>query len=310
MAFLVASQAVQRSLAQGSILMGNVIRGLTAGSRVFEYLAVEPKVDLIAGCIIPDDKLKGEVRFDNISFAYPSRPDQVVLKNFSLTLKPGQTVALVGSSGSGKSTIAALIERFYEPTSGSIYIDGIDIKEISPIWLRNEVIGFIEQQPILFGCSIKENIRYGRQNATNEEILEASKQSQSHDFIETLPEKYQTNVGERGAQLSGGQRQRIAIARALIKSPVVLILDEATSALDSNSEAEVQKALDSAIVNRTTLVIAHRLSTIKNADVIVVVENGSIKEQGTHDVLMKKRGTYFDLVRQQEKKVDEDRSRG
>lgn len=184
------------------------------------------------------------------------------------------------------------------------------MKEISPIWLRNEVIGYIDQQPILFGCSIKENIRYGRQNATIEEILEASKQSQSHEFIESLPEKYQTNVGERGAQLSGGQRQRIAIARALIKQPVILILDEATSALDASSEAEVQKALDSAIVDRTTLVIAHRLSTIKNADVIVVIDNGRIREQGNHYDLMKKKGFYYELVKQQEKKAEEDRTKG
>lgn len=310
MAFLVASQGVQRSLSQGSILMGNLIRGITAGSRVFEYLAVEPKVDLVAGSIISDENLKGEIRFEGISFAYPSRPDHIVLKDFNLTLKQGQTVALVGSSGSGKSTVAALLERFYEPSSGAIYIDGVDLKEISPIWLRNEVIGYIDQQPVLFGCSIKENIRYGRQSATVEEIVDASKQSQSHDFIESLPEKYQTNVGERGAQLSGGQRQRIAIARALIKQPVILILDEATSALDASSEAEVQKALDSAIVNRTTLVIAHRLSTIKNADVIVVIDNGRIKEQGNHNDLMKKKGLYYELVRQQEKKDEQDRSRG
>lgn len=310
MAFLVASQGVQRSLAQGSIMMGNVIRGITSGSRVFEYLAVEPKIDLIAGTIIPDEDLKGEIRFESISFAYPSRPEQVVLKDFNLTLKQGQTVALVGSSGSGKSTVAALLERFYEPSSGAIYIDGVKLNEISPIWLRNEVIGYIDQQPILFGCSIKENIRYGRQNATEEEILEASKQSQSHGFIESLPDSYQTNVGERGAQLSGGQRQRIAIARALLKKPVILILDEATSALDASSEAEVQKALDTAIVNRTTLVIAHRLSTIQNADVIVVIDNGRIKEQGNHHDLMRMKGLYYELVKKQEKKDEEDRTRG
>jgi ATP-binding cassette, subfamily B (MDR/TAP), member 8 len=160
---------------------------MTAGTRVFEYLAVEPKVDLIAGSIISDEQLKGEIRFEGISFH---------LKDFNLTLKQGQTVALVGSSGSGKSTVAALLERFHEPSSGTIYIDGVDLSEISPIWLRNEVIVYIDQQPILFGCSIKKNIKYGRQNATAEEILDASKKSQSHEFIESLPEKYQTNVGE------------------------------------------------------------------------------------------------------------------
>lgn len=312
MAFLVASQGVQRSLAQGSILMGSLVRGITAGTRAFEYLAVEPKVDLIAGSIISDENLKGEIKFERINFAYPTRPNHLVLKDFNLTLKPGQTVALVGASGSGKSTVAALLERFYEPSGGSIYIDGVDLSEISPIWLRNEVIGYIDQQPILFGCSVKENIRYGRQNATDDEILEASKQSQSHEFIEALPEKYKTNVGERGAQLSGGQRQRIAIARALLKKPVIFILDEATSALDSSSEAEVQKALDSAMLNRknTTLVIAHRLSTINNADVIVVIDSGRVKEQGSHQELMKKKGLYYELVRQQEKKDEEDRARG
>lgn len=310
MAFLVASQGVQRSLSQGSILMGNLIRGLSAGTRVFEFMALKPQVDLVAGSIISEENLKGEIRFEGISFAYPSRPEQLVLKDFNLTLKQGQTVALVGASGSGKSTVAALLERFYEPSNGAIYIDGVNLSEISPIWLRNEVIGYIDQQPILFGCSIKENIRYGRQNASTEEILEASKQSQSHSFIESLPEKYQTNVGERGAQLSGGQRQRIAIARALLKKPVILILDEATSALDASSEADVQKALDTAIVNRTTLVIAHRLSTIQNADVIVVIDDGRIREQGSHNELMKKRGLYYELVKRQEKKDEEDRSRG
>lgn len=311
MAFLVGSQIVQRSLAQGSILFGTVIKGLTAGSRVFEFLSVEPKVKLHEGLSFDHDVVQGEIVFENVSFVYPSRPNQDILKDFNLVLKPGQTIALVGHSGCGKSTIAGLLERFYEPTEGRITIDGVDLKEICPNWLRGQLIGLIEQQPILFGTTILENIRYGRPNATFEEIQEVAKDSQCHEFITKLPDGYETLVGERGIQLSGGQRQRIAIARALLKLPKILILDEATSALDANSEAIVQKALDQAAKYRTSLIIAHRLSTIKNADLIVVLDNGKIVEMGTHNELMKKQGHYFVLVKQQERqKNEEQRSQG
>ncbi|KAH8396319.1 hypothetical protein KR222_008114, partial [Zaprionus bogoriensis] len=302
MAFLVASQGVQRSLAQGSVLLGTMIRGMSAGGRVFEYLALQPRVELQRGYVIPPERLHGEIRFENVSFAYPMRPDQLVLKDFSLTLRPGQTVALVGASGSGKSTIAALLERFYEPSAGNIKLDGYKLSDISPYWLRSHVLGFIEQQPVLFGTSILENVRYGAPDASEQEVHAASRLAQSHDFVEALPAGYATPVGERGTQLSGGQRQRIAIARALIKNPRVLILDEATSALDATSEAEVQKALDTAVQNRTTLVIAHRLSTIRNADLIVVLDQGRVVETGKHDELMAKRGLYYELVRQQERR--------
>ncbi|XP_017024317.1 mitochondrial potassium channel ATP-binding subunit [Drosophila kikkawai] len=302
MAFLVASQGVQRSLAQGSILLGTMIRGMTAGSRVFEFLSLQPQVELLRGYVIPQERLHGEIRFENVSFAYPMRPDHVVLKDFSLTLRPGQTVALVGASGSGKSTIASLVERFYEPTAGNIKLDGYKLSDISPYWLRANVLGFIEQQPVLFGTSILENIRYGKPDSSEDDVFAASRLSQSHDFVTALPEGYATHVGERGTQLSGGQRQRIAIARALLKNPRILILDEATSALDATSEAEVQRALDTAVQNRTTLVIAHRLSTIRNADLIVVLDQGRVVETGKHDELMVKRGLYFELVRQQERR--------
>lgn len=287
-----------------------MIRGLTAGSRVFEYLSIEPTIKLDSGVEVA--LVGGKVVFDNVSFTYPSRPNQKILKNFSLTLEPGQTVALVGESGSGKSTVAALLERFYEPSSGKIYIDGVDLSTTKPNWLRQEVIGFIEQQPILFGTSILENIRYARPDATVEEVEAVAKASQCHEFISKLPDGYATLVGERGVQLSGGQRQRIAIARALLKDPKILILDEATSALDANSEAIVQQALDTAAKSRTSLVIAHRLSTIKNANLIVVLSNGKIIETGTHEELMKKKGgAYFELVKQQDKKnSDKDRAHG
>lgn len=213
MAFLVASQGVQRSLAQGSILLGTTIRGMTAGSRVFEYLAIEPKIDLIRGSTIPFDKLNGEIRFTNVTFSYPSRPDQIILQDFNLTLKPGQTVALVGASGSGKSTVASLLERFYEPNEGAITLDGQPISVLSPYWLRAEVIGFIEQQPVLFGTTILENIRYGRPLASKEEVYAASQLAQSHEFITKLNDQYDTNVGERGTQLSGGTKLSALIFR-------------------------------------------------------------------------------------------------
>lgn len=221
---------------------------------------------------------------------------QLVLKDFSLTLRPGQTVALVGASGSGKSTIASLVERFYEPSAGNIKLDGYKLSDISPYWLRSNVLGFIEQQPVLFGTSILENIRYGKPDAGEEDVYAAARLSQSHDFVTALPDGYATHVGERGTQLSGGQRQRIAIARALLKNPRILILDEATSALDATSEAEVQKALDTVVQNRTTLVIAHRLSTIRNADLIVVLDQGRVVEVSCPRPLVSSEIFIFSLV--------------
>ncbi|XP_076827267.1 mitochondrial potassium channel ATP-binding subunit [Brachyhypopomus gauderio] len=299
MSFLVASQTVQRSLASISILFGQMVRGMSAGARVFEYLTLEPTIPLTGGGSIPHNSLTGRVDFLNIYFSYPTRPGSEILRNFNLTLPPCKTVAIVGESGGGKSTAAALLERFYDPDSGMIMLDGLDIRTLDPSWLRGHVIGFISQEPVLFGASVMENIRFGKPGATDAEVMSAAKQANAHGFIAGFPDGYDTVVGERGVTLSGGQKQRIAIARALIKNPRVLILDEATSALDAESERVVQEALDRATTGRTVLVIAHRLSTIQGADVICVMSNGRVVEAGTHLELLSKGGLYAELIRRQ-----------
>ncbi|XP_059391183.1 mitochondrial potassium channel ATP-binding subunit [Carassius carassius] len=299
MSFLVASQTVQRSLASISILFGQMVRGMSAGARVFEYLALEPTVPLTGGGRIPLKSLTGRVEFMNINFSYPTRPGNQILKNFNLTLPPYKTVAIVGESGGGKSTVAALLERFYEPSSGVVMLDGLDIRTLDPSWLRGHVIGFISQEPVLFGTSVMENIRFGKPSATDAEVMAVAKQANAHNFITGFPDGYNTVVGERGVTLSGGQKQRIAIARALIKNPSVLILDEATSALDAESERVVQEALDRATTGRTVLIIAHRLSTIQGADLICVMSNGRIVEAGTHLDLLSKGGLYAELIKRQ-----------
>ncbi|XP_024291669.1 mitochondrial potassium channel ATP-binding subunit isoform X1 [Oncorhynchus tshawytscha] len=299
MSFLVASQTVQRSLASISILFGQMVRGLSSGARVFEYLSLEPTIPLSGGGRIPYKSLTGRVDFMNITFSYPTRPGQRILKNFNLIIPPCKTVAIVGESGGGKSTVASLLERFYDPSSGVIMLDGLDIRTLDPSWLRGQVIGFINQEPVLFGSSVMENIRFGKPEATDAEVINAAKQANAHRFITGFPDGYNTVVGERGVTMSGGQKQRIAIARALIKNPSILVLDEATSALDAESERVVQEALDRATTGRTVLIIAHRLSTIQRADLICVMSNGRIVEAGTHTELLSKGGLYADLIRRQ-----------
>ncbi|XP_012670845.2 mitochondrial potassium channel ATP-binding subunit [Clupea harengus] len=299
MSFLVASQTVQRSLASISILFGQMVRGCSAGARVFEYMSLEPSIPLTGGGRIPTESLIGRVDFMNINFCYPTRPGHHILKNLNLTLPSSKTVAIVGQSGGGKSTVAALLERFYDPASGVVMLDGLDIKTLDPSWLRGKVIGFINQEPVLFGTSVLENIRFGKPEASDAEVISAAKQANAHGFITGFPDGYNTVVGERGATLSGGQKQRIAIARALIKNPRILILDEATSALDAESESVVQEALDRATTGRTVLIIAHRLSTIQGADLICVMSNGHIVEAGSHLELLSKGGLYAELIRRQ-----------
>jgi len=238
------------------------------------------------------DTVSGLLKFEDVKFSYPTRPDVQVLKGLTFTAKPKQTIALVGESGCGKSTVISLSERLYLPTSGSIKLDDTPIEDLDISWLRSQ-IGLVSQEPVLFATSIYENIRYGKLDATKEEIEEAAKKANAHNFIMSFPEGYDTPVGEKGVTLSGGQKQRIAIARALVRNPKVLLLDEATSALDSQSEKVVQEALERASEGRTTIVIAHRLSTIQNADVIFVIKDGVIVEEGTHHTLINKPDSLY-----------------
>ncbi|CAG0898383.1 unnamed protein product [Darwinula stevensoni] len=299
MSFLVATQMMQRSFTQISLLFGQFVRGVTAGARVFEFLDRVPQVPVEGGLIIPNEELKGEVTYDDVRFAYPTRENQRVLKGFSFVLPEGKVVALCGPSGGGKTTIAALLERLYEVQSGRILLDGYDIRDLDPSWLRGRVIGYIPQEPVLFATSVLENIRYGRITASDEEVHEAARLANADEFIRSFPRGYDTVVGERGVTVSGGQKQRIAIARALLKNPVVIILDEATSALDVESEAAVQAALEKVMRGRTVLVIAHRLSTIKGADCIAVIADGQVVELGSHAELTERRGFYYDLIKYQ-----------
>lgn len=245
---------------------------------------------------LPMNDLKGDVRFRQVDFGYNEH--ELVLKNIDFHIRPGETVAFVGMSGGGKSTIVSLIPRFFDVTNGAVEIDGIDVREMQARSLRNE-IGIVMQDNILFSHSVKENILMGRPEATDEEVIAAAKLANAHDFIMNLPEGYDTPVGERGVKLSGGQKQRVAIARVFLKNPPMIILDEATSALDLESEALIQQSLDQLAKNRTTLIVAHRLSTITDADRIFVIDHGELKETGTHEELMKKNGIYADLFRVQ-----------
>ncbi|MBU2902380.1 ABC transporter ATP-binding protein [Maribacter dokdonensis] len=271
-----------------------VKKGNAAAERVLEVLETENPISEINNPIQQDTFTKA-VKIDNISFKYE---DEYVLKNFNLTVEKGKTVALVGQSGSGKSTIANLVTRFYDVNEGEISIDGNNIKNLSKKSLRG-LLGLVTQDSILFNDTVKNNIGLGKENATDEEIIAAAKIANAHDFIMNLPKGYDTNIGDSGNKLSGGQKQRLSISRAVLKNPPIMILDEATSALDTESERLVQDALEKMMKNRTSIVIAHRLSTIQNADTIVVLQKGEIVEQGTHAELLELNGTYKKLVEMQ-----------
>jgi ABC transporter fused permease/ATP-binding protein len=268
-----------------------------AASRIFAILDRTPEIDNVGGSL--PDQIKGEIKIENLMFAYPGRPDYPVFNDLSLTINEGETLALVGASGSGKTTVAALIQRFYDPQHGRILLDGKPITSISPDWLRKQ-IGTVAQEPILMSTSVRENISYGLPSASLSEIKEAAKSAFADEFITRFPDGYETLVGERGVQLSGGQRQRVAIARAMLKNPRILILDEATSALDAESEHLVQQALKNLMESRTVLVIAHRLSTVRHADRIIVMDKGIIAQIGRHDDLIKDHaGVYYGLLQKQ-----------
>ena len=272
----------------------NIQKGEASAERIMQVLNTENHIKDKPNATIKSE-FKSKIEFKNISFKYKK---DYVLKDFSLTINKGETVALVGQSGSGKSTLANLITRFYDVNSGEIFIDNESIKNITKKSLR-DLMGIVTQESILFNDTVENNIKLGTENASNEEVLEASEIANANEFIQNLPEKFQTNIGDSGGTLSGGQKQRLSIARAVLKNPPIMILDEATSALDTESEQLVQVALENMMQNRTSLVIAHRLSTIQKADTIVVMKKGQIVEQGKHEELLERKGEYFKLVNMQ-----------
>uniref|UniRef100_A0A0D3ESV2 MDR-like ABC transporter n=1 Tax=Oryza barthii TaxID=65489 RepID=A0A0D3ESV2_9ORYZ len=293
------------SLGNATPAVAAVVEGQSAAYNLFKTIERKPEIDSDDnnGMVLED--MNGDIELKDVYFRYPARPEQLILDGLSLQVASGTTMAIVGESGSGKSTVISLVERFYDPQSGEVLIDGISIKKLRLDWIRGK-IGLVSQEPLLFMASIKDNIIYGKKDATLEEIKRAAELANAAKFIDKLPNGYDTLVGQRGTQLSGGQKQRIAIARAILKDPKILLLDEATSALDVESERIVQEALNRMMVERTTLVVAHRLSTVRNVDCITVVRKGKIVEQGPHDALVKDPdGAYSQLIRLQETRRDE-----
>ena len=302
MVLIITSLAIAETLA----LTPDIVKGSQALGSVFGILQRRTS-------ITPNDPsskivtvLKGEIEFRNVSFKYPMRPDITIFQNLNLRVTAGKSLAVVGQSGSGKSTVISLVMRFYDPDSGSVLIDECDIKSLNLRSLRMR-IGLVQQEPALFSTTVYENIKYGKEEASEIEVMKAAKAANAHEFISRMPKGYETEVGERGVQLSGGQKQRVAIARAILKDPCILLLDEATSALDTVSERLVQEALDKLMEGRTTILVAHRLSTVRDADSIVVLQNGRVAEMGSHERLMAKPGSiYKQLVSLQHEKPEQE----
>ncbi len=294
--FLVYTLLVAFSLGGLSDLWGELMKAGGAATRIFEILDRAPRIPPRGG--MDPERVEGQIAFEKVFFSYPMRKDLPVLKGLDLSIRPGEIVALVGPSGAGKSTISSLLLRLYDPNEGRILLDGRDLRELDPNWLRRR-IGVVSQEPILFSGSIAENIRYGRPEASEAEVEAAARAANAHEFITRFPKGYDTLVGERGVQLSGGQKQRVAIARALLKDPPLLILDEATSALDAESEHLVKEALDRLMAKRTTLIIAHRLSTVRDANRVLVLDGGRVVQSGDHTELVAEEGLYRRLVERQ-----------
>jgi ABC transporter fused permease/ATP-binding protein len=295
-AFLLYTFMVAMSLGALAGLWGDFMRAFGASERVFELIDRKPAIERTGGAVLSE--VAGLVELDGVRFRYPTRPDMPVLNDVSLRVEPGEVVAVCGPSGAGKSTIASLLLRFYDPEQGAVRLDGHDLRTLDPDALRRH-IGVVSQEPILFATTIAENIRYGRPDATDDEVRAAAQAANADGFIQAFSEGYGTLVGERGVRLSGGQKQRVAIARALLKDPRLLVLDEATSALDAENEHLVQEALERLMRGRTTIVIAHRLSTIQGADRVVVLDGGRVVEQGSHAELVRHDGLYKKLVERQ-----------
>jgi ATP-binding cassette subfamily B protein len=277
---------------------GEIQRAAGATERLMELLDVKPALAVAEPAIRLPSRVSGAIRFEEVSFAYPTRPETLALGPVSFSVSPGERVALVGPSGAGKSTVFALLLRFYDPASGRVLIDGADIRHCDPHDLRR-AIALVPQDPVIFAASVAENVRFGRPDASNAEVREACVAAQAMEFIERLAQGFETDLGERGVKLSGGQRQRISIARALLADRPILLLDEATSSLDAESERLVAAALEKLESGRTTLVIAHRLATVRHADRIIVVEHGRIHSIGTHDELLRANGLYAHLAKLQ-----------
>ena len=293
--FVIYSIMVAGAVAALSEIWSELQRAAGATERLIELLNVEDTVNDPIQAVSPPTNWLGEITFNDVTFAYPSRADDATLSNFNLTIKPGETLALVGISGAGKSTFIQLLQRFYDPDQGEIFLDGIDIKTMKRLEFRKS-IALVPQDPVIFATTVMENIRFGNSEANDEEIFQAARSAAAHDFISELPQGYETYVGERGVMLSGGQKQRVAIARAILRNAPVLLLDEATSALDAENERSVQKAFDHLSKGRTTIVVAHRLATVKKADRIIVLDAGKIIAEGNHEKLISEKGLYARLA--------------